>query len=299
MCWRAGRDGTSRTSLSKPRASARTASSNGQSVGYRQAGLAAHGRGQVVLPPKGHIHLDDRYHGHFNILMGWAAPIDLAGVKVIGDYLDNYRYGLPSEIAMLTLYDPRTGVPAAIMDATDLTTQRTGAVTGIGAKHLAPPSPRVVGHIGARGTAFANLAALSELFEIDEIRISSKRGETREALAQKVRDRLGVRARSVATIEEAVRGADIVTTITADKQLATIITPQMVEPGMHFNGVGGDCPARPSCMPTCCALRACSSSTSRRRASKATCSRCRRTLPSPSCGACSRARPRAAQARRR
>ncbi len=61
------------------------------------------------------------------------------------------------------------------MDATDLTTERTGAVTGVGAKYLAPPAPRIVGHIGARGSAYANLAALAELYDLEEVRINSKR----------------------------------------------------------------------------------------------------------------------------
>ena len=119
-----------------------------------EAGLAAHGRGNVVLPPKSHIQLDDLYNGHFNILVGWAQPNDMAGVKVIGDYVDNYKLGLPSEVAMLTLYDPRTGIPRALMDATDLTHERTGAVTGIGARLLAPKPSKIVAHIGARGTGF-------------------------------------------------------------------------------------------------------------------------------------------------
>src|SRR5262249_5881622 len=125
------------------------------------AGLAAHGRRQVVLPPKSHIDLDQRYNGHFNILAGFAAPLDMAGVKVVGDYVDHYPQGLPSEVALLTLYDPRTGRPRAIMDATDLTTARTGAVTAVGARYLAPAAPKIVGHVGARGTAYANLAALA------------------------------------------------------------------------------------------------------------------------------------------
>lgn len=175
-----------------------------------ETGLAAHGRGEVVLPPKSHIDLDDRYNGHFNILVGWAGPNDTAAVKVIGDYVDNYKYGLPSEVAMLTLYDPRKGVPRALMDATDLTTARTGAVTGAGARCLAPPDPKIIGHIGARGTAFANIAAMAGMFDIEEVRINSKRPETREALAQKIQEELGIKARAVADAEEAVRGADIV-----------------------------------------------------------------------------------------
>ena len=193
-------------------------------------GLKAHGQKQVVLPPKAHIELDNRYNGHFNILVGWSGPIDMAGVKVIGDYVDNYRVGLPSEIAMLTLYDPRTGAPRALMDATDITTERTGAVTGIGAKYLAPPSPRIVGHIGARGTAFANLAALCELFDLEEVRINSKRPETREALAAKVVAELGVRARAVSKPEEACRDADIVVEATRLEAPTLLIRDEWLKP---------------------------------------------------------------------
>jgi len=175
-----------------------------------ETGLVAHGRKEVVLPPKAHIQLDDRYNGHFNILVGWAGPNDTAGVKVIGDFVDNYRHGLPSEVAMLTLYDARIGIPKAVMDATDLTTERTGAVTGIGAKYLSPKNPRALGHIGARGTAFANIAILARQFDISVVRINSKRRETREALAARVRSECGISAIAVETVEEACQGADIV-----------------------------------------------------------------------------------------
>lgn len=195
-----------------------------------ETGLAAHGRKEVVLPPKSHIQLDDRYNGHFNILVGWAKPNDTAGVKVIGDYVDNYRHGLPSEVAVLTLYDPRKGVPRAIMDATDLTTARTGAVTGAGARHLAPPNSKIVGHIGARGTAFANIAALAGIFDIEEVRINSKRPETREALARKVQEELGIKARPVADPEETVRDADIVIEATRLEKPTVLIRDEWLKP---------------------------------------------------------------------
>lgn len=173
-------------------------------------GLQAHAEGDVVLPPKAHIDLDDRFNGHFNILVGWAKPAELAGVKVISDYVDNYKVGLPSEVAMLTLYDPRIGVPVAIIDATDLTTWRTGAVTAIGARHLAPRNSKILGHIGARGTAFANIALMSRELDLKEIRIHSKRSESRERLAKRVREELNLNAIAVDTAEAAVRDADIV-----------------------------------------------------------------------------------------
>jgi len=196
-----------------------------------EGGLAAHGRGDVVLPPKSHIHLDDRFNGHFNVLPGYAGHINRAGVKVVGDYVDNYRHGLPSEVALLTIYDPATGVPLCLMDATVLTWTRTGAVTGIGAKHLARRDAAVVGHIGARGTALANLRAIAACRPIREVRIASKRQETREALAHEVESELGLRAVPVPNAGEAADGADIVVEATRLEASGDLVTEAMVKPG--------------------------------------------------------------------
>jgi ornithine cyclodeaminase len=196
-----------------------------------EAGLAAHGRGEVVLPPKSHIHLDDRYNGHFNVLPGYAGPIDTAGVKVVGDYVDNWRHGLPSEVALLTLYEPATGVPRCLMDATVLTWLRTGAVTGVGARHLARADARVVGHIGARGSAFANIAAIAANFDLAEVRVASARPETRKALAARVEAELGITARPVESPAEAAEGADIVVEATRLEAPQVLVPAEAIAPG--------------------------------------------------------------------
>ena len=102
-----------------------------------EAGLVAQGNGQTVIEPRVHLEPDPAFRGHFNVLRGYVAPLDMAGVKIVGDYVDNYLHGLPSEFGILNLFDPRTGMPRAILDATVITDMRTGAVTAIGAKHLA------------------------------------------------------------------------------------------------------------------------------------------------------------------
>jgi len=196
-----------------------------------ERGLRAHGAGEVVLPPKSHIHLDDRFNGHFNVLPGFVAPVGAAGVKVVGDYVDNYRVGLPSEVALLTLYDPATGAPRCLMDATVLTWLRTGAVTGIGARYLARPEASVVAHLGARGTALSNLTTLATLFPLREVRITSRRPESRERLAATVRDTLGLAARAVDSAEEAVRGADIVVEATRLERPEVLVRESWLEPG--------------------------------------------------------------------
>ncbi len=197
-----------------------------------EKGLAAHGRGNVVLPPKSHIELDDRVNGHFNVLPGWAGDgIDLAGVKVISDYVDNWRHQLPSEIGVLALMEPTTGMPLALMDATLITAARTGAVTGAGARVLAPRKARVVAHIGARGSAIHNIAALAALHQAEEVRICSKRVETRTKLASLVEERIGVKARALESIKEAVEGADIVVEATRLEKPEILIEDSWLKPG--------------------------------------------------------------------
>jgi len=200
-------------------------------VAVIEQGLHAHGAGETVLPPKSDLVLDHLVNGHFNILSGYVGPIDCAGVKVIGDYVDNWKHNLPSEIGLLTLYDPQTGVPFCLMDATSLTWQRTGAVTCVGARQLARADARVVTHLGARGSAFQNLRLLSDAFRLDEIRIASKRPESRDRLAARVRDELGVLCVPVDDAAAACRDADIIIEATRLECPEVLIPADAVKPG--------------------------------------------------------------------
>ena len=82
-------------------------------------------------------------------------------------------------MGILNLFDPATGTPRAILDATAITGMRTGAVTAVGAKYLARRGSKVLGHIGARGTAYWNVRLLDRLFAFDEIRVHSRRKDSR------------------------------------------------------------------------------------------------------------------------
>src|SRR5215217_848686 len=172
--------------------------------------LKAQGDHQVVLEPREHLVPDPAFGGHFNLLRAYVAPLDVAGVKVVGDFHGNFKLGLPSELALLTLYDPRTGIPRAILDATAITEWRTGAVTALGGRHLAAPGAKVLGHVGARGTAFTNVTLLDRVHDYDEIRVTSARRESREAFAERLREALGKPVHVCASVEETVRGADVV-----------------------------------------------------------------------------------------
>jgi alanine dehydrogenase len=195
--------------------------------------LAAQGRGETVIEPRTHLfpRADrDRAAGHFNVLRGATGAT--AGVKVVGDFGSNHLRGLPSELALLLLLDPDTGIPRAILDATAITEMRTGAVTAIGAERLARSDSRRLGHIGARGTAYWNVRLLCHVLpDLEQIHVHSRRAESREEFARTLRRDLGRDVRVVASWEECVRGADVVVEASRLTEPAPLLRTEWVKPG--------------------------------------------------------------------
>ena len=187
----------------------RVALTNDDILNAIEAGLVAAGQGRTVIEPRMHLTPDPGVDGHFNVLRGYVEPLGYAGVKVVGDYVDNYKHGLPSELALLNLFCPRTGAPRAVIDASGITDMRTGALTALGAKWLGPRKARVLGHIGARGTSYWNVRLLDHLFDFEEIRVHSRRPESRNAFAERLEHDLGKKIIATATWEECLDGADI------------------------------------------------------------------------------------------
>jgi ornithine cyclodeaminase len=197
-----------------------------------ETSLAAQGRGETVIEPRVHLKPDPAVHGHFNVLRGAiGAPMNRAGVKIVSDYVYNYEQGLPSEMAILALFDPSNGMPRAILDAAHITDMRTGAVTAVGGKYLAPKGAKVLGHIGARGSAYWNVRLLDRLFDFDEIRVHSRRAESQEAFAARLSADLGKPVRAMANWQETISGADIV--VEASRLLAPepLLKTEWIKPG--------------------------------------------------------------------
>ncbi|MDR2056327.1 MAG: ornithine cyclodeaminase family protein [Desulfovibrio sp.] len=168
------------------------------------------GRGLTRIEPRVHLVPEDSSRGHFNVLRGYIAPQHVAGVKIVGDYVNNYKVGLPSELAVLNLFDPATGAVRAILDASSITDMRTGAMTAVGAEYLARKNSKILGHIGARGTAYWNVRLLDYLFDFEEIRVHSRRPESRSAFAERLGRDLNKKVRAVDTWQECVEDCDIV-----------------------------------------------------------------------------------------
>ena len=196
-----------------------------------QSALDAQGRGKTVIEPRMHLVPESSAKGHFNVLRGYIEPLHVAGVKVVSDFVDNYKVGLPSEMALLNLFDPVNGKPLAVVDATAITDMRTGAVTALGAKYLARKNSKVLGHIGSRGTSYWNVRLLDSLYDFDEIRVHSRRPESQQAFGERLSRDLGKPVKVVNDWESCVRGADIVVEASRLPQPTPLLKTEWIKPG--------------------------------------------------------------------
>lgn len=196
-----------------------------------QSALDAQGRGKTVIEPRMHLVPESSTKGHFNVLRGYIEPLHVAGVKVVSDFVDNYKVGLPSEMALLNLFDPVNGKPLAVVDATAITDMRTGAVTALGAKYLARKNSKVLGHIGSRGTSYWNVRLLDSLYDFDEIRVHSRRPESQQAFGERLSRDLGKPVKVVNDWESCVRGADIVVEASRLPEPTPLLKTEWIKPG--------------------------------------------------------------------
>lgn len=168
--------------------------------------------------------------------------------KYVNGHPFNTRLGLPTVMAFGVLANVANGVPQVLSELTLTTAIRTAAMSAVAARALARPDSTRMALIGNGAQSEFQALAFHHLLGIQEIRLFDI---DPQATAKLMRNlcHTGLRLLPCASVVEAVRGADIVTTVTADKINATIITPAMVEPGMHINAVGGDCPGKTELHP--------------------------------------------------
>ena len=164
--------------------------------------------------------------------------------KYVNGHPKNHRVGLPTVMAFGVLADVATGTPALLSELTLTTAMRTAGTSVMVAKRLARPDSRVMALIGNGAQSEFQALAFHHLLGIRELRLYDIDPAATAKLVRHLAGTPGLTLTRCASIADAVRGADIVTTVTADKTNATILTPDMIEPGMHINGVGGDCPGK-------------------------------------------------------
>ena len=167
----------------------------------------------------------------------------LYGFKYVNGHPKNTRDGRQTVTAFGVLSDVGNGYPMLMTEMTILTALRTAATSAVAAKYLARPNARTMAIIGNGAQSEFQARAFKALIGVDTLRLYDLDASATRKCARNLAG-LGFTIVECGSVEEAVEGADIVTTVTADKQYATILSDNHVGPGIHINAVGGDCPGK-------------------------------------------------------
>jgi alanine dehydrogenase len=200
-----------------------------------EAAFAEHGRGGVQMPPKVYVTFVE--NGDFRTMPAYLPAQGIAGVKIVNVHPRNRAKGLPTVMALTVIIDVETGIPKAIINATELTAMRTGAAGAVAAKYLAPRQSVTLGIVGAGRQAEALVEAAAAALTIEEIRVWSRTEKSAEAFAARYSD---YNARS-ASIERAC-DCDVLTTTTPSTE--PIVMADWVREGTHINAIGADAPGK-------------------------------------------------------
>jgi ornithine cyclodeaminase len=175
-------------------------------------------------------------------LMPTSDGIDY-GFKYVNGHPKNTKEGLQTVTAFGLLANVDTGYPELLSEMTVLTALRTAATSALATKYLGPKNSKVMAMIGNGAQSEFQALALKAVCGIEEVRLYDIDPVATTKCAQNLQDS-GLRVVPCSSGEEAIQGAHVITTCTADKQYATILTDNMVGSGVHINGIGGDCPGK-------------------------------------------------------
>jgi ornithine cyclodeaminase/alanine dehydrogenase-like protein (mu-crystallin family) len=197
------------------------------------------GEGRTEMPPKTTIH--PGRDAFLNAMPAYLPKIRAAGVKWVSSFPDNARRGLPSISAVLILNDPENGLPLALMDATWITAQRTGAASAVAAKFLARPEAAILGVVGCGVQGFSHVEAFRGLFSLRRIKAFDLRPEASATFARKVEEAFGIKVDMVASAEDAVGDSDLIVTAGAIREKPDpFIREEWFAPGSFASAVDYD-----------------------------------------------------------
>lgn len=173
-----------------------------------------------------------------------VSDASLYAFKYVNGHPKNTLQGMLTVMAFGALGDVDTGKPLLLSEMTLTTAIRTAATSALAARYLARPNSRRMALIGNGSQSEFQALAFHTLLGINEVCLYDIDPQATRKLAANLSAFPAIKVIIAGSVADAVRNADIVTTVTADKAYATILTPEMIEPGMHLNAVGGDCPGK-------------------------------------------------------
>ncbi|WP_424986581.1 ornithine cyclodeaminase [Microbulbifer sp. S227A] len=173
---------------------------------------------------------------------------EVYGFKYVNGHPKNTAEGLQTVTAFGLLADVASGYPVLLTEMTILTAMRTAATSAMVAKHLAPKGSDTMAMIGNGAQSEFQTLAMKAICGLKSVRLYDIDPAATAKCAANLASH-GIEVVSCASPEEAIEGAQILTTCTADKQYATILTDNMVGAGVHINAIGGDCPGKTELAP--------------------------------------------------
>ena len=165
------------------------------------------------------------------------------GFKYVNGHPANMARGYQTVTAFGVLARVDNGYPILLSEMTVLTALRTAATSAVAARHLAPGSAKTMAMIGNGAQCEFQALAFREVVGIDTVRLYDIDPTATDKVVRNL-SHTGLKVIACSSSQQAVDGAQIITTCTADKQYATILTDNMVGPGVHINAIGGDCPGK-------------------------------------------------------
>lgn len=192
-------------------------------------------KGNVVLPTRSTI-MVPKYNGSISFMPSYLTGLDAQATKIISIYPDNRAKGLPTTIAWIVVNDPKTGMVKAFMDATYLTAMRTGAITGVAAKYLAPKDAKTVAIFGAGVQGRTQTWAACTVRDIKKVYVYDLYPEARKKFAEAMSKQLGIEVIPAESGEEACKDADIVLTATTSPK--PVIKREWLKDRVHVSAIG-------------------------------------------------------------
>ena len=172
----------------------------------------------------------------FGVMPGYLQDPRGLGAKIITIFPDNAKLGLASHVGLVLLFDTQTGFPLAVMDAAQITAIRTAAASAVATRALARSDASHLAILGTGEQAVTHLESISKVRSLRTVRVWGRSIEKTERFAQEHSSRLSLKIEVSETAEQAVKGADIICTVTASHE--PVLNGAWLARGAHVNLVG-------------------------------------------------------------
>ena len=205
-------------------------------LGVVEEAFRQHGLRKVQMPPKLYLYYT-KHNGDLRTMPAYLEEQDITGVKIVNVHPDNPAKGLPTVMALVVLNSTETGAPLAVMDGTYLTDMRTGAAGGVAVKYLARKNAKTVGFVGAGNQARAQLLAINEVMDIEEVKAVSASEKGTLAFKSDMEKVVGCDIIAKENVKDVCDCEILVTTTPSRKP---VVMDEWISEGTHINAIGAD-----------------------------------------------------------